>query len=414
MALDMDDIKIMRDSGVKIAFPHERKAHAISSSTKPSDLLKVNYIRLNGQYLSKIPAWLPKMTNLVKLELEDTNIDLKDLFALKPLINLNTLNLSNNKNLFNKGGKLSELLSHFSLSELYLSNTGGSSSDYANIGENISLIKLDLSDNSISSIESLHLEKLKNLKRLTLENNSISGTLDTAYLPKESLVYLNLSSNDISRLKFSSDFPTLKSLYIAKNRSYLEFDEEWNDVYILKQLSEGIFNEDVVLPKSIMKRLGIKSKWITPSSSVCRANGGKVESDGCKANWENAKKICSVMGRRLPNINELKKVVTDCGGTSGTINLHNDNWGNIGNKNKNNKSYQSCYKGKEFSSEVSYWSKSYNNNDIYTIIISSGLICSVPFSSYDINFIDQISLTSEEKKKIKKKDNINYIYCINK
>ena len=288
MALDMDDIKIMRDSGVKIAFPNEKKAHTISRSTKPSDLMRVNYIRLNGQYLSKIPNWLPKMTNLVKLELENTNIDLIDLSALKPLNNLNTLNLSNNKKLFNKGGNLSKLLSNFSLSELYLANTGGSSSDYSNIGESTSLIKLDLSNNSISSIESLHLEKLRNLKRLNLENNDISGTLDTAYLPKHSLVYLNLSGNNISRLKFSDDFPALKSLHIAKNRSYLKFNEEWNDSYILKQLSEGSFNEDVVLPKSIMKRLGIKLKWIKPTDSVCRANGGKVDTYGCKANWKNA------------------------------------------------------------------------------------------------------------------------------
>ena len=353
MALDMDDIKIMRDSGVKIAFPHEKKAHTISPSIKPSDLLRVNYIRLNGQYLSKIPAWLPKMTNLVKLELEDTHIDLKDLFALKPLSNLNTLNLSNNKNLFNKGGKLSELLSHFSLSELYLANTGGSSSDYANIGESISLIKLDLSDNSISSIESLHLEKLKNLKRLILENNHISGILDTAYLPKRSLVYLNLSGNSISRLKFSSDFPTLKSLHIAMNRSYLEFDEEWNDTYILKQLSEGSFNKDVVLPKSIMKRLGIKSKWITPSNSVCKSNGGKVDRYGCHTTWLNAKRICSASGGILPSIEVLKKVVSDCGGIN--VSLSNNNWSKITYKNRANQSYQKCYKAKGFTSD-NYWS----------------------------------------------------------
>lgn len=344
MALDMDDINIMRDSGVKIAFPHERKAHTIPRSTHPSDLIKVNYIRLNGQYLSKIPNWLPKMTNLVKLELEDTNIDLIDLSALKPLSNLNTLNLSNNRKLFNKGGNLSKLLSNFSLSELYLSNTGGSSSDYANIGESISLIKLDLSNNSISSIESLHLEKLKNLKRLTLENNDISSILDTAYLPKHSLVYLNFSSNNINRLKFSDDFPALKSLHIAKNRTYLEFDEEWNDAYILKQLSDGSFNKDVVLPKSIMKRLGIKSKWITPSNSVCRANGGEVDSEGCKAVWSTAKKICLVMGERLPSIEELRKVVSDCGGTIDTLD-----------SNMVNKSYQKCYKAKGFTSYF-YWS----------------------------------------------------------
>jgi len=207
MALDMGDIEIMCQSGVKIAFPSERKAHDVSCSSRPADLMRVNYLKLNGQSLRKIPSWLPKMTNLVKLELEDTHMDLVDLFVLKTLTKLNTLNLSDNRKLFDKGGKLSELLSHFSLSELYLANTGGSSSDYANIGESNSLIKLDLSENSISSINTLHLEKLRNLKSLKLVGNSISGTLDTAYLPKHSLVYLNLSSNNISRLKYSDDFP---------------------------------------------------------------------------------------------------------------------------------------------------------------------------------------------------------------
>lgn len=261
MALDMDDIKIMRESGVKIAFPNEYKAHTISASTRPADLMRVNYLRLNGQYLRKIPAWLPQMSKLVKLELEDTHIDLIDLFALKPLTNLNTLDLSNNPKLFDKGGSLSKLLTHFSLSELYLNNTGGGSSDYADIGNSTSLIKLDLSDNSISSINALHLERLKHLKKLTLKNSGLSGTLDTAYLPK-SLVKLNLSSNNISRLKYSDDFPLLESLDISMDRSYLKFDEDWDDAYILKQLRSGKFNKDIVLPKSIMKRLGIKYSWI--------------------------------------------------------------------------------------------------------------------------------------------------------
>jgi Leucine-rich repeat (LRR) protein len=261
LALDIGDIEIMRDSGVKIAFPNERKAHTISRSTRPADLMRVNYIKLNGQSLRKIPKWLPKMINLVKLELQATNMDLIDLFALKSLSNLNTLDLSNNKNLFDKGGSLSELLSHFSLSELYLANTGGSSSNYANIGNSKSLIKLDLADNAISSINALHLERLQNLKSLKIVANKISGTLDTAYLPKRSLVYLNLSHNNISRLKYSDDFPALESLHISMNRSYLEFDEDWDDAYGLQNLKKGSFNQGIALPRSIVKRLRIKREF---------------------------------------------------------------------------------------------------------------------------------------------------------
>ena len=85
-------------------------------------------------------------------------------------------------------------------------------------------------------------------------------------------------------------------------------------------------------------------KWITPSDSVCKSNGGKVFNDGCWSTWLDAKKICSASGGRLPTIAELKKVVTDCGGTI-------DDWDN----NKANSSYQSCYKEKGFTSYY-YWS----------------------------------------------------------
>lgn len=313
MALDMDDIKIMRESGVKIAFPNEYKAHTISASTRPADLMRVNYLRLNGQYLRKIPAWLPQMTKLVKLELEDTHIDLIDLFALKPLTNLNTLDLSNNPKLFDKGGSLSKLLSYFSLSELYLNNTGGSSSDYADIGNSTSLIKLDLSDNSISSIDALHLERLKHLKKLTLKNSGLTGTLNTAYLPK-SLVKLNLSSNDISRLKYSDDFPLLESLDISMDRSYLKFDEDWDDAYILKRLRSGKFNKDIALPKSIMKRLNIK--YFNPTKKICIANGGAIKEGSCIANWSSANNICWKSNGHLEKIENFRKLINVCGKTN--------------------------------------------------------------------------------------------------
>ena len=96
-------------------------------------------------------------------------------------------------------------------------------------------------------------------------------------------------------------------------------------------------------------------KWITPSNSVCKSNGGKVDSDGCEATWSDAKKICSASGGRLPTIDELKKVVTDCGGEM--------KYGNVAEwkRNSNNSSYQSCYKEKGFSRGW-YWSKTSKNS----------------------------------------------------
>ena len=56
-------------------------------------------------------------------------------------------------------------------------------------------------------------------------------------------------------------------------------------------------------------------KWINPTQKVCQANDGKMDDDICEANWSDAKDICRASGGRLPTIDELKKVVTDCGGT---------------------------------------------------------------------------------------------------
>ncbi|CAA6825655.1 MAG: Unknown protein [uncultured Sulfurovum sp.] len=88
------------------------------------------------------------------------------------------------------------------------------------------------------------------------------------------------------------------------------------------------------------------SKWITPKDSVCKANGGEIDKHGaCKANWNNAKKICSASGGQLPSRDDLKQVVVDCGG------IVNSDWlGKDAEKNKKNSSYQSCYKEKGFSS----------------------------------------------------------------
>jgi len=251
-SLDIDDIKIMREMGVKIAFPNEAKAHTIPKGMKPFKLMKANYLNLNGASIYSVPKWLPKMTNISRLELANTNLDLEDLQALASLRNLDILNLSGTK-IFKKGGNLITLLSNFRLNELNLANTGGGSSNYANIGKLSSLIKLDLSGNSISDIDELNLEKLKNLKVLNLSSNNLSGTLYTSKLPKSSLRELYLSHNSFARFKFSGDFPLLRVLDISNNGAYMSFDEDFNDMFLFKSMDVkrggiGKFNEDMSIP----------------------------------------------------------------------------------------------------------------------------------------------------------------------
>jgi len=351
-AFDVEDISIMREMGVLIAFPSEQKAHPIPSSMRPSEMMKVNYLNFNGKALYFLPAWLPKMTNISRLELKDTKITLKELQKLRPLTQLDILDISDNP-LFKDGGNLVELLSTFSLTQLNLSNTGGgsSSADYANIGSLSSLIKLDLSGNVLSYISPLKLKKFPNLRELNLSDNLIRGILYTDNLPKNSLRELYLFGNNISRFTFSGDFPALRVLDISNNQQQLIFDEEYGNPYMFKKLKQGKFNDDIKLPQSIMTRLGIKPKEIilarltpklrTPTKTECERGGGKVPYEVCNANWENAKKICHKSGGRLPTIEEVKKVVNECGGN---LILYDDN-NNFKNKilkGKNNSSYLSC------------------------------------------------------------------------
>jgi len=106
-----------------------------------------------------------------------------------------------------------------------------------------------------------------------------------------------------------------------------------------------------------------KSKWITPTNSICKANGGKLYKGVCDAKWKDAKKICSASGGRLPTFKELRKVITDCGGEI-----------DASKKNKANKSYQQCYKAKGFISSI-YWSSTthaFNSSNAWVVNINYG------------------------------------------
>ena len=109
------------------------------------------------------------------------------------------------------------------------------------------------------------------------------------------------------------------------------------------------------------------SKWIIPTDSICQANGGEVGRYGCKANWDNAKKICKASGGRLPTLDEFKKFVLDCEGklSKGVLDF---------NPNKGNLAYKSCYKNNGFLS-YRYWtssSREYFNFTAWTFFINSG------------------------------------------
>ena len=102
-----------------------------------------------------------------------------------------------------------------------------------------------------------------------------------------------------------------------------------------------------------------KGKWIIPSPSVCKRNGG-INDNGCTTlSFSDAKAICSASGGSLPSIDMLKKEVTDCGGD--VVDILSRKSGNFfakWSKNKDNSNYHYCYNQKGFTSSTPYWAKS--------------------------------------------------------
>jgi len=126
----------------------------------------------------------------------------------------------------------------------------------------------------------------------------------------------------------------------------------------VKVVEKIVYRDRVVEPTVTPKieprpvRVTQTSKWLKPTNSACKANGGKIDKDGvCRANWENAKKICSASGGQLPSRVDFHKVITDCGG------IADANGDNEWRKNRNNSSYHSCYKQKGFSDNDWYWTR---------------------------------------------------------
>ena len=164
---------------------------------------------------------------------------------------------------------------------------------------------------------------------------------------------LALSEN----LNSSKDIRLVMGSVRAKVKKLTDFEQIPVDENQLD--GEEYFLSGKVYPTPPMPKPISTSKWITPTNSICEANGGKINKDKiCEANWKNAKKICYVSGGRLPNINELKKVVLDCRGTNTTNN--NKNHDKTTTKNTKNIFYQSCYKKEGFGSYV-YWSSTNNS-----------------------------------------------------
>jgi len=120
--------------------------------------------------------------------------------------------------------------------------------------------------------------------------------------------------------------------------------------------------------ENLQKALKKDDKWITPTDTLCKSNGGEIKNGVCEAPWQKAKNICSASGGRLPTIKELEKVVSDCGGTN--VKDSDTNSSDILEKNQKNSSYKSYYQLRGFISE-GYWSSS-RSDHIWYLHFKSG------------------------------------------
>jgi len=109
----------------------------------------------------------------------------------------------------------------------------------------------------------------------------------------------------------------------------------------------------------------IKKQWVTRVNADAK-NYMDTSGDTATSYCDNLS-LGGYSDWRIPTINELKKVISYCGGLE--TSLFDKNWSDNSNKNIANKTYQSCYKSKEFNSNKGYWSSSvdvnYNNTAFY-------------------------------------------------
>ncbi|MCI5188592.1 MAG: leucine-rich repeat domain-containing protein, partial [Candidatus Electrothrix sp. AS4_5] len=94
----VDEIRIMHNASIKVAFPGQRTAQVLPARTSPRDLLRVELLDFSDSSLYRVPPWLKRFTNLRKLDLSNNHLDADSdlLETLQAMPRLDVLNLANN------------------------------------------------------------------------------------------------------------------------------------------------------------------------------------------------------------------------------------------------------------------------------------------------------------------------------
>ncbi|MCI5179142.1 MAG: DUF1566 domain-containing protein [Candidatus Electrothrix sp. AW3_4] len=261
----VDEIRIMHNAGIKVAFPGQRTAQVLPAATSPHDLLRVELLDFSGSSLYRVPPWLKRFTNLRKLDLSNNHLDAdSDLpETLQAMPRLDVLNLANNP-LFTKEPAASQSLGPVwqrltELGELYLSGTEGRAKNYGSLAPLWSLQKLDLSHNRIKNeVSVLELNKLSDLQELKLSHNGISKFPETE-LPVQNLQLLDLSHNDLTEIPYLA-MNALK-IWNLQGNGAVRLADDYGDLFSLPNLkklqydSGSDYDNLSKLPEGLRKKL---------------------------------------------------------------------------------------------------------------------------------------------------------------
>lgn len=306
--LTSNELQLMQSMGALISFDVNKKPQKISKKMSKKDIEKIKFLSFNGKKIYHIPDYINKLTFLEKLDLDNAGINIEELKNLRSLKKLKILNVSNNRFFPNQANfSLYSVLLPLKLEELNLSNTGGRAGHYVNIGFLQTLKKLNLSRNYISRLYAIKLKYLVKLEELDLSKNRVGGTLHPKDdLPINSIKSLNLSDNSFRKVAYEGDLPNLEEISFLGNKQVMKFDRYYGDTSTLKKIKKFIIDKDVIVSFGLRKKLD-------KLNGIVRIEGIAYENRPFKQifTWEGAKRHCkNRRGWRLPNIEELKKLLT--------------------------------------------------------------------------------------------------------